>query len=399
MIKTKLSIVCVIIFETFVINFCKAEEKTITPNEIIQEAKENNPEIKALTQKYLSTKQKIVTAKTLEYPQIGSEITNKKPMYSVSQMFPFPGKLSLKGKVAENESKIAEQELNSKIREVVAQVKKSYWMYWLIDKTIETYQENIELMKRLWNIAKTQYAVGKVTQTDVLKANIELSEIENMLIMLEQERVSTQAELNALLNRTPESPLGKPEMPEQKEVKYTAKELENLALKNRPEILAKNFLYEKNVSGLNLSKKEWFPDIMAGAKLGSMSNTYMVQFAVPLYYKKQNSIVEAMKKEKEMAEWELQVIKINTLQQIKDLWTKYESRKKSIRIYETSIIPLTKQTLEITESGYRVGKNDFLDLLDSQKRYLEYNIEYYRRLAEKGIFFAELEKVVGVDLE
>jgi hypothetical protein len=39
--------------------------------------------------------------------------------------------------------------------------------------------------------------------------------MENMLVMFEQEKISTQAELNALLNRPPEAPLGKPEKPEQ----------------------------------------------------------------------------------------------------------------------------------------------------------------------------------------
>ncbi len=377
----------------------EAEEK-ISLDLVIKESKENNPEIKMLQNKYLATKSRLVGIKTWEYPQLGVETNGSEQMYFIYQMLPFPGKLSLRGKVAENESKITEQELNSKIREVVAMVKKTYWNYWLINKTIEIYHENIDLMKRFLSIANTQYAIGKVTQTDVLKANTEVALMENMLVMFEQEKASTQAELNALLNRPPDTPLGKPEQPKQKEIKYTYEEIENIALKNSPEIKAKEYLYQRNISALSLSKREWYPDIMAGLKIDNMFNrTFMAQISVPLYYKKQFSIVEMSKKEKDMSEWDLQATKINTLKQLKNLWSKYESVKKSILTYETTILPLAKQTLEITEAGYRVGKNNFLDLLDSQRKYLYYNINYYKLITEKETIIAELEQSVGIDLK
>jgi len=396
--KDKYFIACIIIL-ILLFNFCKAEEK-ISLDVVIKEAKENNPEIKMLQNKYLATVQKITAVKTWEYPQLGVETNGSEQMYFIYQMLPFPGKISLKSKVAEYESKITEQELNSKIIEVVAEVKKTYWNYWLINKTIEIYHENIDLMKRFLNIANTQYAIGKVTQTDVLKANTEVALMENMLVMFEQEKASTQAELNALLNRPPDTFLGKPEQPKQKEIKYTYEEIENIALKNSPEIKAKEYLYQRNISALSLSKREWYPDIVAGLKIDNMFNRiFMAQMSVPLYYKKQSSIVEMSKKEKDIAEWDLQATKINTLKQLKNLWSKYESVKKSILTYETTILPLAKQTLEITEAGYRVGKNNFLDLLDSQRKYLDYNINYYKLITEKETIIAELEQVVGIDLK
>ena len=80
------------------------------------------------------------------------------------------------------------------------------------------------------------------------------------------------------------------------------------------------------------------------------------------------------------------------------MWSKYESVKKSVLTYETTILPLAKQTLEITETGYRVGKNNFLDLLDSQRKYLDYNINYYKLITEKETIIAELEQSVVIYL-
>ncbi len=393
----RLFFIYLIFINTAKVNLCDAEEK-ISLDLVIKEAKENNPEIKMVHSKYLSTKQRIITVKTLEYPQVGFETSNYEQMYFISQMLPLPGKLSLKGKIVEKESEITEQELNLKIREVVAEVKKSYLNYWLVHKIIDIYRENIDIMKRFLNIAKTHYAVGKVSQTDILKANIELAEMDNMLVILEQERISLQAELNRLLNRADDTPLGKPEQPEIKEIKYTYEELQKISLNKSPELLLKKSLYDRNTAGLNLAKLEWFPDIMAGIKLSNMGNqTYMFQTSLPVYFWKQNSIVNTMKKEKETAEWELQSTKVFISQKIKDLYTKYDAHRKSVEIYKTTILPLAQQTLSITESGYRTGKNNFLDLLDSQKRYLSYNIEYYKHLTETQIYLTELEKIIGID--
>ncbi len=380
-------------------NFCSAEN-FITLDFMLEEAKKSNPEIKILQNKYLSSRQKVFQSTTLEYPLVGYETGTIENVFSISQMFPFPGKLSLRKQIAESDSKIIEQELNSKTREILSAVKKSYWEYWLIHKTLEIYQENIDLMKRFLNIAKTQYALGKVTQIDILKANTELSEMERMLIMWEQEKISTQAELNGLLNRPADEPIGSPVQPQQKEVKLTLKDLEGITLKNNPALLTKASFYNSKMTGLKLSKREWFPDVMAGIKSSNIGNqTYMVQTTLPVYFWKQSSIVQMMRNEKEMAEWEFQSTKVEISKLIRDLFAKCEAHKNSTEIYQTNILPLAEQTLTLTESGYRTGKNSFLDLLDSQKRYLSYKIDYYRHMTETQIYLIELEKIVGVDFE
>lgn len=395
----RLFVISATVFEVLMFNVCVAGQAEISLGEIVRRVKEDNPEIKALTQKYLSTKQRIIGVRTWEYPQVGVEYKTEL-MGLVSQAVPFPGKLSLKRRVVESEVRIAEHELRAKIGEVVAETKKLYWEYFLTQKMIEIYQENTEIMERFLNIAKAQYTVGKVAQTDVLKANIELAEMEKMLIILKQKETSIQAKLNALSNRDPDTPLGKTERPQQEEIKYGFEELRKMGLSNRPELKMEEFKYERNSLKLDLAKRDWYPDIMFSVKFGEMSDvTYMLQAAIPLYYKKQVSVIQTMDKEKEMTEWELQTIKIDTIQKIKDLLSKYESEEKAILIYETTILPLAEQTLKITETGYRSGKNSFLDLLDSQKRYLGHNIEYYVRLVESQVARIELERVLGVDLD
>ncbi len=385
------------------VNSLFAQLPPLTLQEVVKEAKENNPEIKALREKYLATKTRIIQTKTWEYPQAGvglSRISDSEGMFSFTQMIPYPGKLSLRGEIAEKETSIAEENLRAKELEIMAKVKHSYWMLFFVNKTIEIYRNNIELMKQYTKIAETEYTAGKVTQIDPLKANTEIAKMLNLLVILEQEKGSAEAMLNALLNRPPDKELGAPEEPKERKLNYAYKDLEKLALEKRPELKKQEFFLSRNRSALTLSRLEWYPDIMSGFKVGTMGSWEgMLSANIPLYTRKQRAMIEEMSKEKEMAEFELQAMKIMTLSEIRDLWLKYDTRNRSAEIYRTNIIPLAEQTLRISEASYRAGRNSFLELLDSQRVFLENQLEYYRALTDREHYFTELEQVVGIDLK
>lgn len=392
-----LSITAVLLF--FLVDFVHSEEYTSLES-LLNKAKKQNPEIIAIENKYRSLRAKINEEKSWEYPLVGVEFSKTETMFSVNQMLSFPGKLSLKGDIAVSESKATEQMLISKIRDISAEVKKSYWLYWFLEKQIEIYRENIQIMRRFLNTAKTQYAVGKVTQTDVLKSSIELSEMEAMITMIEQEKNMVIFELNKLVNEPPTTTIGKPVKPQLPERELSYAEIEEIALKNNPELRAKEFDYKKSDYVLKLAKLQWYPDLMAGVKFGEMTTPiYMLESSIPLYFGRQKALTESSEKEKEVYLWEVAAVKSELRKNIGELIVKYQTHLKLQNIYKESIIPLSEQSLKITEAGYVAGKNDFLDFLDSQKNYLDHKINYYRHIFESGVILAEIEKISGIDIK
>ncbi len=362
----------------------------------LAEAVDKNPAIISLRHKLASDKHRVYVKQSWDFVLVGVERGETETMFSIEQMLPWPGKLSLKGKIAESERAMTEQELNAEILNVIYRGKKAFWTYWLNDGKRELLDENINTMKRFLSIAKTQYALGKVVMSDVLKANSELSRMESSLIELEQNHYSTVAELNSLINEKPDNPLGKPSGEFSKDIDYNLDELKKIAAQNLPEIKSKESLYEKNKHALHLAKLRWFPDIMAGMKFSETKNIYMLKMPIPLYFNRQISDVKSHHEQKESSISAIESAKTNAQRDIREFLTKYDSKKKAATIYETNILPLAKQALEITESAYKTGKSDFLDLLDSQERYLEYNMEYLKILSDKEISLAELERIVGV---
>jgi hypothetical protein len=73
--------------------------------------------------------------------------------------------------------------------------------------------------------AETKYAVGDGIQQDVVRAQLELSLIEDRATTLEQRSRSQTAELNALLNRPATAPLGLPQHLEERHLTRSLDEL------------------------------------------------------------------------------------------------------------------------------------------------------------------------------
>lgn len=399
-----------IFFSLLLVNFSKAETistNSLTLEEVLAIAQKNNPEIRAAQKKWNAAQARITLEKTLDKPQISYErmYSGDEKLLGVSQEFPFPGKLRLKGQVASKEAVMAEQGYRAKEKEIQSKVKSAYSMYFLSAKSLEIFQQNAELMRRFAKVAESKYSVGKVSQTDVLRAQIELSKMLNMLVTLNQEKETAQAMLNTLLNFRPQNPLGVPQEPQIKRFDQSLEDLQNMALTSRPELLESKTAIERSEKALTSSKLEYLPDIMAQYKMRQAmnpeldnTNDAMIGFTVPLWFWKQKSMVQMAKADKEMSEAEYQTMKNMTLFGVKDLLVKTQTAERLVDLYRTSVIPQAEQALTVSDSAYQADKISFLELIDVQRNLLQFRIEQYQYLAQYEQWSAELERVIGKDL-
>ncbi len=195
-------------------------EKTVILEDSVNEALKNNPEIKVAGGRWEAAKEKIPQARSLPDPKFGytyfgeSIETRDGPQesaYNLSQKFPSFGKLSLRGEVANKQAKVAEEQYRATEREIIARVKKAYYELYWVHKAIEITEEIKELLEKFEKIAETRYSTGKGYQQSVLRAQLEVSRLDDKLLTLKQMKTTVVAMLNTLMNRSPEAPLGRPE--------------------------------------------------------------------------------------------------------------------------------------------------------------------------------------------
>ena len=320
------------------------------------------------------------------------------------QMLPYPGKLNLQGKIADREAEAAYWDYESVRRRVVADMKTAYYDYSFYTKAIETTQRDKDLLDKLSKISEARYRVGKGVQQDVLKSQVEITLVEQRLTMLEQQLRTTQAKINTLLFRDPDAPLPPPTTLEPVKLEYSLDQLYQMALAQDTGIQREQRMVERSQYATNLAKKSYYPDLTVGymyqqrPALPDM-NGFTVTVNVPVFYKsKQREAVRESTEQLISAEQSKDNRKTELFFAVKEQYLMAKSSERLFQLYAQGVVPQSSLALESSMSAYQVGNVDFLTILSNFTTVLDYEVNYYRELANYNMAVARLEPLVGTEL-
>ncbi|ALA60602.1 TolC family protein [Nitrospira moscoviensis] len=385
--------------------------------DLIQEALARNPEIVAARQQWEAALQRITQARSLDDPTLSVQLWNvpqtfnvtqaQNSIFGLSQNLPFPGKLALKGDVASRSAEMTEQALRAKERELVARLKQAYYDLFLTHKAIQIHHEQVELLGQFVESTTAKFRTGKGAQTDVLKAQIELSLLFQQLPILEQRRETAEAMLNTLLDRDATSPLGIPQEPSQIPLDKTLDDLHRLALHERPELKAAELAVQRNEQSRALAQRQYYPDFNVAFQRFQNFQTNdgfgaYVAMSIPfaLWTKpKYDAGVQEAAAALSAARAQHHTLENLTRFQVKDLLTRLRATDQVTTLYRTTILPQVEQSLDAARVGYRAGRAGFLDLIEAQRVWRGSQLEYFKALVDRQHRLAELEQVVGITLD
>lgn len=399
-----------------------AQEAVLRLQPLIQEVLAVNPEIKADGKRWDAAKERPPQEGSLDDPLLSLEIVNlptnsfsfsqddmTMKQFSLSQTFPFFGKRGLRSEVAQREANVIGQGFRDKQNEIVRRVKETFYELYITDRSLEVVEKNREVLKEFVKIAETKYSVGKGIQQDVLKAQVELSKLLDEQIRLEQTRQAAAAKLNAILNRAPQTPLGRTEEVLKEEMTRDLKALQDRALENRPLLKALQEEIERGKAANALARKGYFPDLTMSAGYGFREDSPMVNRSdmfsagftinIPLYFRtKQDRRVAETSALINSAREQYQAARNEVLSLVKELASDLEKGSKLIDLLQTGLIPQAQLSLDSAVAGYQVNKVDFLTLLDNRLTLFNFEKEYFRALGEYQTSLARLEWVVGASI-
>lgn len=383
---------------------------------VVTEALVRNPEIQAARHRWQAAKERAPQAASLDDPEAKIEFWNTpenlnvtrtgNTIFGLSQRFPYPGKRGLKESLAVKEAEVAAALLRAKERDVAAQAKNAYYEVFLAHKAIEVHHRQIDLLKEFFEIANARFRAGKGAQVDVLKSSVELSKLSNELPVLDQQLETAKARLNLFLGRAPQSPLGMPVEPAGSPVRRAPEDLQQMAMQNRPELRALDLEIARSQTATALAQKQLYPDFNVMVSRFQNFDARdgfggMVTMSLPFSFwtrpKYEAGIREAASNA-DAARAAFQALQNQILFEVKDLLAKIEASEKMVALYKTTVLPQAQQTLESARIGYQTGKAEFLTLLDTERAIKDFQLAYYRALAESEQRMAELERAVGADL-
>ncbi len=385
--------------------------------ELIHEVLARNPELVAARKQWEVATNRIAQVRSLDDPILSIQLWNfpqtfnvtqaQNNIFGLSQNLPFPGKLALKGDVASRSAEITEQAVRAKERELVARLKQAYYDLFLAQKAVQIHHEQVEVIRQFVEIANAKFRAGKGSQADVLKAHVELSLLLQHLPILDQRRETTEAMLNTLLDRDPASPVGLAQAPSQLPLEKPIDDLHRLALNDRPELKAAELAVQRNEQSQALAQRQYYPDFnvafqrFQNFQANDGFGAY-VAMSIPFAFwtkPKYDAGVQEAAAAVAVARAEHHTLENLTRFQINDLLARLRATDQVTTLYRTTILPQAEQSLEAARVGYRVGKAGFLDLIDAQRAWRGFQLEYFTALVDRQHRLAELEQVVGITLD
>jgi outer membrane protein TolC len=394
-----------------------AEQPIVTLEELIVEALRANPEILEARRRYDARLARIPQMSALPEPtlsivsvgnllpfsvQVGDPSSAR--MVSFMQEIPFPGKLALRGKIAALEAEAERWTYEQTWRRVISELKVAYYELYFVDKSLEIVRRIKGLLEQFLKIAEARYQVGKAAQQDVFRAQTELSILLERMAVLERQRASAVALINALLNRPPETPLGRAAEVKKGALSFSLEELYRMAAAESPELKQQERVMDSRHYQIALAQKEFYPDFAVGVQY--MQRPVMpemwgfsISVRLPLYFwRKQRPALEEAGAEWAQARQRREGIRAQLFFRVKDLYLTAMTAERLLRLYEEGIIPQATLTLESSIASYQVGAVDFLTLLTNLIAALTYETSYYEQLVAFQKSLAQLEPLIGREL-
>jgi outer membrane protein TolC len=392
-------------------------------SQAVTEALEKNPEIQTLRERLDVVSARAKQAPYLEDPQIafqlgGVPLSNPTSFnqadanaIGIRQMVPFFGKLGLKEKIAQQEEKVAEQELRAKEREIISMVKMAYADLFMAQRAIEILREQLEIMRTIIGATEARYRVGRVTQQDVFKAQLEQSEIMNQLIIAEEESNAAAVKLNTVMYRPPRTPIQVPADLALPDVASTPSGLDELALANRPELRGAEREIERAERMYELAdRNRKFPDFMLGWDYMRMPTEMkqkdryaaMVNITIPFSpwtIGRRNYEVAETLAEIRAAKSNRDAMRNMTLKQVGESQAKVQAAKRSIQLYSEGLLTQAELSFRAAMAAYQTGRVEFVTLLEAQRALREARMGYYKATVGFIQNLADLERVIGKDLQ
>lgn len=398
-----------------------------TLGDLIHHAMQHSPDLEAAFHRWRAAVERIPQARSLPDPQLGlapvldqvdrsSEYMGER--YSISQMFPWFGKLSLRGDIAFENAEAEARRFEEARLELADRVTRAWFEYTWLHEAAATARENRDLLIRLESVARSLYRAGMVGPADVDRAQVELGRLDDQVRSLEDMLGPAAAELNAALGRPAHAPLppASPAPSRQAVAELAERDDEawlTLARRENPGLAALRHEVARERRSIELARKEYYPDIRLGleyardgsARMARMDGggadmvMGMVSVNLPIRRARYGAGVREAQSRLSAASQRLRDRENRLDAELKGALFAYRDGSRRMRLYGGTLVPKARQSMRTTEAAYRAGDSGFSDLIDAQRVLLEFELAHERAAAERGQALARIRALVGATLE
>jgi outer membrane protein TolC len=116
---------------------------------------------------------------------------------------------------------------------------------------------------------------------------------------------------------------------------------------------------------------------------------------LPIWLGKRAAMVREAEAMQKSAQYELTAATLRSDREVEEAAARARAARERYDRFKTSIIPQAEAAFSSSEAGYRSGRVEFLDYLDSERTLLETRREFASVISDLGMEMARLERAAA----
>jgi len=363
----------------------------------------NQPQVEAKYYDWLASVQNITVARSLPDPKLtfSAYITDvlTSLMPGLMQDFPGPGKLKAAARVATAESQAKYFDFESAVLQAAFDVKRACYNLYFLDERIRLSRETLALLLDLERIARAQNEAGKATLPDVYRAQIEADQLTTEIANLEDSRHPLMAQLKAALGLTRDQPdPPRPVKFESTPLDLNADDLLNTAFARNPRLKALAAEVRQAEAAIAQARKAKVPDFSVGLQDEVYHPPFywpQASMTLPIWRDKITAEIAAAQAGKRAAAARLTAEQIGLTVDFASRTYDYREITRNLTLLESQLIPKARRSLEIARAAYRSGQVDFPNLMEAERRWLNFQLQDVQERTRREITLADLSLLIA----
>jgi outer membrane protein TolC len=367
------------------------------PRSLVAAAIERHPAMTRLRAEAAAARALVEPAAALPNPMLMAGVQNKQidlrddemmTMYMVgmSQTLVRPEKREARRDAAELTITAAERELDSQRAEIERDVLLAWYELASTDAQINAAEMVREMIAAVVAAARVRYEVGNAMQGEVIRAQLEQSNLEHDLLRLRAARRAAIARLLPLLELPLDTDVPKVTMPE--ETEDLAIDAPAVAPADHPAILALEAEVARAEAEIRLVRADATPDIDLEAQYGYrrierdvFSLTARVELPLRKNATNEPRVREAILR-RDVAKARIVELRRDLVQAMAEAVVAHEAATNQMKFHHEVLVPQAQLAFESTLTAYQTGSASFDAILDTETNYLRLRLAYYEFLAQ-----------------
>ena len=384
-------------------------------------AANNSPKLAASFATWKAALEQVPQSQALSDPKFtfgyfASEVETKvgpqQRKYSLAQQFPWFGKLQDRSDIAMAQAEIARQKFEFEKLDLFLQVKKQWYEYAFLAKSLELARQNLELVTYNESIARSKYQQSAAAHPDIIRAQIELAVNQDIVSSLEKLLGPQCQQLQAAMNLPQDFTIAPPALPESQQIQPNRNKVFDSILTANPQIIELTAALDANQSQIELANKQSYPDFTLGLdwiETGKSTSTVndsgkdplVLMFSVnlPIWSQKNKAAQKQAAYRLQATEMQKVERQNQLLARASELIYQIEDAARKMELYNNTLGQKAEELVKVSETAYRNGTADFLSLIDAQRKQIEYKLKYYRAQTDYLKSIATLEALTTTELE